>query len=372
MTRHTKSVTLRLILLASIPHVCSLCYLPNKITRFLIFPISWPSGVLRLQITTTRNVSNAPILRNSTSRARYQSLNWNVHNKGEQGVSIVEIGERQDCLHHIEPYFSATFEQMSIGIAYATLDGHWLQVNHKLCEITGYTQEELLATTFQALTYPEDLAECLAITDLLLAGDIPSYTLEKRYIRKNGLLVWINFTVSLVHDEKNTPQYLFGIIEDIDERKRVETERNNLNANLEAIVAQRTEVLRKLNTELQRSNQELQDFAYIASHDLQEPLRKIQAFGDLLEEEYGSALGDGKAYLDRMRNAAGRMRILNEDLLTFSRGTTKAQPFTQVDLVTIVHEVIDDLEPRLRATQGRIEVGELPTIEADPQQMYQL
>jgi light-regulated signal transduction histidine kinase (bacteriophytochrome) len=137
-------------------------------------------------------------------------------------------------------------------------------------------------------------------------------------------------------------------------------------------VTQRTEVLRQLNTELQRSNQELQNFAYIASHDLQEPLRKIQAFGNLLEEEFGPALGGGKAYLDRICDAAGRMRALIDDLLTFSRITTKGQSFTQVDLTAIVREVIDDLEPRLNATQGRIEVGTLPTIEADPQQMYQL
>ncbi|MBV9713389.1 MAG: hypothetical protein JO011_21000, partial [Ktedonobacteraceae bacterium] len=146
----------------------------------------------------------------------------------------------------------------------------------------------------------------------------------------------------------------------------------DLNATLEAKVEQRTEVLRQLNTELQRSNQELQDFAYVASHDLQEPLRKIQAFGNLLEEEHGHALGDGKVYLDRMRNAAARMGILIEDLLTFSRVTTKAAPFSPVDLNTVIQQIIDDVEPRLQATQGSIEVQPLPTIEADPGQMHQL
>jgi signal transduction histidine kinase len=145
-----------------------------------------------------------------------------------------------------------------------------------------------------------------------------------------------------------------------------------LNATLETRVAERTEALGQLNVELQRSNQELQDFAYVASHDLQEPLRKIQAFGNLLEEEYGQALGDGKSYLDRMRNAAGRMRTLIDDLLTFSRVTTKAEPFLRVDLGQIVRQVIDDVEPRLKSTQGSITVGDLPTIEADPRQMYQM
>jgi PAS domain S-box-containing protein len=148
---------------------------------------------------------------------------------------------------------------------------------------------------------------------------------------------------------------------------------------LEALVEQRTEALRQTmgtlqitNTELQRSNQELQDFAYVASHDLQEPLRKIQAFGNLLEEEYGSVLGEGKMYLNRMRDAASRMRNLINDLLTFSRVTTKAQPFSPVDLTAVLQDVLGDLEPRLQASQGTIQVGDLPTIEADPQQMYQV
>jgi len=147
---------------------------------------------------------------------------------------------------------------------------------------------------------------------------------------------------------------------------------NALQETLETLVDQRTEELRRANIELQRSNQELQDFAYVASHDLQEPLRKIQAFGNLLEEEYGDVLGDGKTYLDRMRNAAGRMRILIDDLLTFSRVTTKAQPLSPVNLNEIVQQIIDDLEARLQTTHGIIEVEDLPTIEADPQQMYQM
>lgn len=143
-------------------------------------------------------------------------------------------------------------------------------------------------------------------------------------------------------------------------------------ADLEDIVTRRTEVLHQLNGDLQRSNQELQEFAYVASHDLQEPLRKIQAFGNLLEEEYGQQLGDGRMYLERMRNAATRMRVLISDLLAFSRVTTKAAPFVQVDLNEVMREVIDDLGPRLQATQGAIEVGPLPSIEADPNQMYQM
>ncbi|NJN09133.1 MAG: PAS domain-containing protein [Richelia sp. RM1_1_1] len=125
--------------------------------------------------------------------------------------------------------------------------------------------------------------------------------------------------------------------------------------------------------ELTRSNEELQQFAFIASHDLQEPLRKIIAFGDRLKATCENALTDkGYDYLQRMENAAQRMQALIEDLLTLSRLTTKAQPFVQVNLAQVTHEVLSDLEIVIAQTKARIEIGELPTIEADPLQMRQL
>lgn len=124
---------------------------------------------------------------------------------------------------------------------------------------------------------------------------------------------------------------------------------------------------------LQRSNRELQDFAYIASHDLQEPLRKIQAFGDRLKMRYGAVLDEqGKDYLERMQGAAGRMRELLEGLLDFSRITTNARPFQRVDLAAVARQVLVDLEVRIDETRAQVELGELPTIDADPLQMRQL
>lgn len=131
--------------------------------------------------------------------------------------------------------------------------------------------------------------------------------------------------------------------------------------------------LQVFTAKLQRSNQELQDFASVASHDLQEPLRKIQAFGDLLVREYGSLLPEpGQEYLKRMQNAAGRMQTLINDLLAFSRVTTKAQPFVSIDLHRVVQEVLLDLEVQIQQVKGQIEVGDLLTIDADPLQMRQL
>ena len=133
------------------------------------------------------------------------------------------------------------------------------------------------------------------------------------------------------------------------------------------------EKLREFASQLERSNRELQDFAYVASHDLQEPLRKIVVFGERLREKTAGQLPpEPLDYLERMQKAASRMQTLINDLLTFSRVTSKAQPFTPVDLARTAHEVVDDLEGRIEMTKGRVELGELPVIEAEPLQMRQL
>ena len=157
------------------------------------------------------------------------------------------------------------------------------------------------------------------------------------------------------------------------ERRRAEEEVRRLNRDLEARVRLRTAALERANERLEWSNRELQEFASVASHDLQEPLRKVQAFGDRLEARCGPALGAvGLDYLGRMRGAAGRMRTLIDDLLAFSRVTTKALPFAPLDLGGVAREVASDLEGRLALTGGRIEIGDLPTVHADPTQMRQL
>ena len=125
--------------------------------------------------------------------------------------------------------------------------------------------------------------------------------------------------------------------------------------------------------ELARSNAELEQFAFVASHDLQEPLRKIQAFGDRLKMRCDEAnLTDGRDYLDRMQNAAARMRRLIDDLLTFSRVISRTEAFVPVKLNEVTREVLGDLETSIERSHAKIEVGELPTVEADAVQMRQL
>ena len=131
--------------------------------------------------------------------------------------------------------------------------------------------------------------------------------------------------------------------------------------------------MRDYTVKLERSNRELQDFAYVASHDLQEPLRKIEAFGDRLFTRYGKDLpDDGRMFLDRMQNAAGRMRRLINDLLDYSRVTTKGKPFVRVPLDDVLAGVLSDLQIRIEESGAQITADPLPSIDADATQMRQL
>jgi signal transduction histidine kinase len=149
-------------------------------------------------------------------------------------------------------------------------------------------------------------------------------------------------------------------------RQQAERDLRRAHDELERRVLERTE-------ELARSNAELQQFAYVASHDLQEPLRKVQTFGDMLTSKCGAALDEeGRDYLRRMQNAAGRMQALIHDLLSFARIASQAKPFVRVDLALVAQEVVSDLETRIESAGGRVDIGELPNIDGDPLQMHQL
>ena len=180
-----------------------------------------------------------------------------------------------------------------------------------------------------------------------------------------------------VSELKGRESELKRLNESLEERVRERTrELAQTNQDLEGEVAERRqaeEALQHKAQELARSNAELEQFGYVASHDLKEPLRKVQAFGDLLVRKSGDGLNEqGRGYLERIQNAAARMQILIDDLLSYSRVTTQAQPFVPVDLGQVAQEVVTDLEVRIDQSGGRVEVADLATVDADPTQMRQL
>ncbi|MEA5580177.1 PAS domain S-box protein [Nodularia harveyana UHCC-0300] len=136
-----------------------------------------------------------------------------------------EITERQrieQALRESEERFRAAFTQAAVGIAHVGINGQWLLVNQKLCDIFGYTSEELYGRTFQDISYADDLADDLNYIKQILSGEITNYSLEKRYFRKNGSLVWANITVSLIRESTGEPKYFISVVEDISDRKQAQ------------------------------------------------------------------------------------------------------------------------------------------------------
>lgn len=261
----------------------------------------------------------------------------------------------------------AIFEQAAVGIAQVALDGHILTVNQSLCEILGYPREELLERSIQEITYPPDLGPNLALHPPLLAGEIPSFSMQKRYIRKDGSLVWANLTVSLVRNAAGKPDYFLSILEDISARKQAEEEVRRLNATLEQRVTERTRQLAEV-------NQEIEAFAYSVSHDLRAPLRAMQGFAQALQEDFADELDPlAQQYCRRIVAAAARMDTLILDLLAYSRisrAQLQAQP---ISLDVALQEALSMLEVEIRESQAQITIKEpLPWVRAHPAALGQV
>jgi PAS domain S-box-containing protein len=236
----------------------------------------------------------------------------------------------------------------SAGEGICGLDPHGKAafVNPAVARITGWSLAELIGKTEREIFYPNGSDGHTESRDANFG--------EQLFYRKDGTRFPVEFVRTKIEENgRQTGSVL--IFKDITERKRTE------------------ENLFQKAAELARSNAELEQFAFVASHDLQEPLRKIQSFGDRLKAKLDQALGpEPREYLDRMQNASARMRTLIDDLLAFSRVIRSAEPFVPVSLTQITKEVIGDLEVRMEKNAARVEVGDLPTIEADATQMRQL
>jgi len=227
-------------------------------------------------------------------------------------------------LHERERRFEATFEQAAVGIAHVATDGRWLRVNRKLCEILGYSQEELLQLTFQDITHPEDLGADLDLMRQTLAGEIPSYTLEKRYITKDGSTVWIKLTVSLIRDEAGAPDYFISVVEDISTRKGAEQELLVAKEDAEAASRAKSEFLANM------------------SHEIRTPLNGVLGMLQLLIG--GATPEEQKRFTGMAFEAGRRLLLLLNDILDFSRveagGVTLASaPFSVRGLFKSVYNL---------------------------------
>ncbi|MCX7897405.1 MAG: PAS domain S-box protein [Rhodocyclaceae bacterium] len=284
-------------------------------------------------------------------------------------TTLAERDAAYVALEKSHALFEAVFEQAAVGIALVAPDGRWLKVNRRLCEIVGYEAEELLQMTFQDITHPDDLAKDLAYVQQMLAREIPRYSMEKRYLRKDGSTIWILLTVALTWKADGTPEHFISVVEDIQRlheteealaralewqkrarlatlnqmedanRARREAEAANaalreLNATLEARVAERTQALEAL-------NRSLESFVYSVSHDLKSPLRGIDGYCRLLEEDYAHRLDDeGRLFLANVRQGVARMQALIDDLLAYSRMERRPLTTACIDLHALLERLV--------------------------------
>ncbi|HEX8771215.1 MAG TPA: ATP-binding protein [Acidimicrobiales bacterium] len=235
------------------------------------------------------------------------------------------------------------FEHAPIGIAFVSPAGRFTRVNAAMCQITGYSESELLERNIEDITHPDDVADGAARVAKLLSGVIAQYQAEKRYVRRDGRTVYTIVSRSMLRDADGRPELLLTHVVDISDKKRIEQE-------------------------LARSNADLADFAYLAAHDLKSPLQAISGFAGLLKEKV-ELDEPGQECVGWILDGAARMNALIDDLLAFCRVSSDAPVMVDVDLDEAFLEVL--AETGLPSGQV-VKTGSLPTLMGDPVQFREL
>jgi PAS domain S-box-containing protein len=266
--------------------------------------------------------------------------------ESSKAVLELTIQARTKELQKLQRRYELILNSAGEGICGLDPEGKATFANPAAAKLTGWPLEELIGKSEQ------EIFGCgPSATPAAQAGRDSE---ERVFQRQDGTRFEVETVRTLIKENGRVVGAVL-VFKDITERKRGQ------------------ETLAQQAAELARSNTELEQFAFVASHDLQEPLRKIRAFGDRLKAKCDGLIPpEARDYLERMQNAAGRMRTLIDDLLAFSRVIRSADPFAPVELAAIAREVLSDLEVRIEKCGGRVEVGDLPVIQADPMQMRQL
>ena len=422
------------------------------------------------------------------------TLERDASGKPLYAISVLEDVTAQkhveEALRQSEARYRRTFELAGSGIAHIGLDRRFIRVTRRLCEILGYTEDELIGMTGRQISHPDDLDVINTQRKRVYAGEVDHVRVEKRYLRKDGSTVWVTFSMVLERAADGAPLYEIAIFDDITERKRAEEalresearfrsltqlssdwyweqdesfgltfmsgrmgERTGLDASAylgrkrwdqpalnlteqdwaahraalerhepfrdfemerpnpsggtrwisvtgeplhdeagrfkgyrgvgsditarkhaEAQLRRAHDELAQKAEELQRSNAELEQFAYVASHDLQEPLRMVSSYTQLLGRRYADKLkeGDAQEFMHYIVDGAARMKQLIEDLLAYSRVGTKGKEFRPVPIETPLKKAIGNLRAAIEESSAAVTWDPLPTVDVDEMQLAQL
>jgi PAS domain S-box-containing protein len=243
------------------------------------------------------------------------------------------VADRTAALHESEERFRSAMENSAIGMALVALDGKWIKVNRALCEIIGYSEEELQHLDFQAVTHPDDLEADLEHVRQMLSGEIDSYHMEKRYFHRNGGLVWGLLSVSLVRDDAGAPCYFISQVQDITERRKADAALRNA-----------LEYQRELARSAQAGEQARSEFLAMMSHEVRTPMNGVLGYGELLARMPGLP-PEGRDYAETIvRSGSALLRIL-DDILDWSRldaGALKIEsvPFSPAELLRDIRTLL--------------------------------
>ncbi|HVI43725.1 MAG TPA: PAS domain S-box protein [Chitinophaga sp.] len=285
---------------------------------------------------------------------------------------------REDAQQHLLR-LAAIVQHSDDAIVSKTSEGIITSWNPAAEKLFGYSAAEITGQPITRIIPPELLDEEVIIMEQLKQGNNVDHFETKR-MTKDGRLLDVSLTISPLRDAAGNFIGASKIARDITEQKRLfsslresEARYMQIAMDMDAMIARRTRELTEANLSLERTNKELEQFAFVTSHDLQEPLRKIHTFGGLLHNaELNNMSGASRIYLQKMMTSAQRMSQLIHDLLNFSRLTCTDDIFVMTDLNDVMKHVLSDFELTISQKKAKIEIGPLPVLHAVPLQMNQL
>lgn len=297
--------------------------------------------------------------------------------------NIDHIKKAESALLESEKLFKLIFDQSPIGTLMVSLDCKPVEVNPYFSKMIGYSQDEIMSMKFSEYVPPEDLKKTKNEFKKLVSGDISKFGLEIRFIHRNGDVLWGKLSASPVLDSENNPTHILLRVEDVTTRKEMEKlvkQRTDQLANFDKILNVSTEdqedaEMKLLNIieDLRLSNKELEEFAYVSSHDLKEPLRMITSFLQLLKRKYEPQLDEeANEYIDFAVDGAKRMDMVIEDLLDYSRIGRYNIKYEHINTNDIIEQVKSNLRSSIEKNKAVITHDDLPTIYANASQMVQL
>jgi PAS domain S-box-containing protein len=289
---------------------------------------------------------------------------------------LTERKRSETNLRQAEARYRTLVEQIPAVTFMAALDGgsNELYVSPQIEALLGFSQKEWLENPvlWHRQLHPDDQERWnLEFAPTCGTGD--AFRSVYRFIARDGHVVWVHGEAKVVRDQDGRPLFLQGVAFDITGMKQAEEELKALNQTLEQRVTERTAIAEERAQELARSNAELQEFAYVASHDLQEPLRAISSFATWLARNYESQLDDlARDRIGRIVNGAGRMQQLINDLLSYSRVGRQGRGFAPIDIGKVLAEALGNLRIALEESGAVVTSDPLPTVTADEMELTQL